>query len=154
VRLAIQIVVQIALGGLGFTIAAADHDPAVVAQIARQEARWAGPGGDDMLNDTSGHWFVISGDVRNAGRKPLAYVKLLFELVDGDGTALASEHGYNHRAEDLRLPDYEAGKIRRADLRIAPLQPGESDSFRMLFIRSEVPRFSGWRVRVLEVGRE
>ena len=124
------------------------------AQVLRQEARWAGPGGDDWLGDTSSSWFVISGDVRNRGTTPLAYVKLLFELVDDHGAALASEHGYNHRAEDLRLPAYEAGTIRRADLRIAPLQPGETDSFRMLFIRSEVPRFKSWRVRVLEVGRD
>lgn len=130
------------------------ENPLTGVQVARQEARWAGPGGDDLLNDTSGSWFVISGDVRNAGPKPLAYVKLLFELVDANGSALASEHGYNHRAEDLRLPDYEAGKISRADLRIPPLQPGESDSFRMLFIRSEIPRFSGWRVRVLEARAE
>ena len=115
-RVAIQMCVQIALAGLALAVAGADENPTSVVQLARQEARWAGPGGGDIFTDTSGSWFVISGDVRNAGRKPLAYVKLLFELVDGDGTALASEHGYNHRAEDLRLPDYEAGKIRRADL--------------------------------------
>lgn len=126
--------------------------PASLVQLSRQEARWAGPGGGDVLNDTSSSWFVISGDVRNASTTPVAYVKLLFELIDDHGSALASEHGYNHGAEDLRLPAYEAGTIRRADLHIRPLQPGESDTFRMLFIRSEVPHFSGWRVRVLEVG--
>lgn len=141
---------------LAASIAAADSrdDPAAAVQLSRQEARWAGPGGSDLLSDTSTSWFVISGDVRNAGAVPLAYIKLMFELVDDQGTALASEHGYNHRAEDLPLPAYEAGTIPRADLHIQPLQPGESDTFRMLFIRSEVPRFSGWRVRVLEVGDE
>lgn len=145
--------VWIALTAVPLVRAGDIEDPAKFAHVSRQEARWAGPGGGDILNDPSSNWFVISGDVRNADSKPLAYVKLVYELIDESGTTLASEHGYNHRAEDLRLPAYEAGEIRRADLHIPPLQPGESDSFRMLFIRSEIPRFSGWRVRVLEVGR-
>lgn len=146
--------IAVALVLTAITAAAGAEVATAAAQLSRQQARWAGPGGSDVLSDSSSQWFVISGDVRNAGIKPLAYVKLLYELVDEQGTALASEHGYNHRAEDLRLPAYEAGTIRRADLRIPPLQPGESDTFRMLFIRSEVPRFSGWRVRVVEVGHE
>ena len=156
VRFAIQMCMQIAVVLATWSLADAGEieDPAKVAQVSRQEARWAGPGGGDILSDPSSTWFVISGDVRNADSKPLAYVKLVYELVDDSGTTLASEHGYNHRAEDLRLPAYEAGTIRRADLHIPPLQPGESDSFRMMFIRIEVPRFSSWRVRVLEVGRD
>jgi hypothetical protein len=129
-------------------------DPAAFVRLSRKEARWAGPGGGDFLTDASESWFVISGDVRNTSTVPLAHVKLVYELTGDDGITLASEYGYNRRAEDLRLPEYEAGTLRRADLRIPPLLPGETDSFRMLFFRTEVPRFTRWRVRVLEVGRE
>lgn len=145
---------QLAIGLVIAPVASADDHPTAPAtiQISRKEARWAGPG-NDTFSDASNTWFVISGDVRNTGTKPVAFVKLLYELIDDRGTALASEHGYNFRAEDLRLPAYEAGTIRRADLHIPPLRPGETDSFRMLFIRSEVPRFHDWRVRILEVGK-
>lgn len=145
---------QVAVALASLPVAQAGDVPASIVQVSRQEARWAGPGGGDFFTDPSSTWFVISGDVRNADSKPLAYVKLIYELFDENGTTLASEHGYNHRAEDMRLPAYEAGTIPRADLKIAPLQPGETDLFRMVFIRSEVPKFTGWRVRVLEVGGE
>lgn len=153
VRFAIPMCVQVAVAWASLPLAQADDVPASVVHVARQEARWAGPGGGDFLSDPSSSWFVISGDVRNADSKPLAYVKLIYELFDEDGMTLASEHGYNYRAEDMRLPAYEDGTLRRSDLQITPLQPGETDLFRMVFIRSEVPKFTGWRVRVAEVGR-
>ena len=118
--------------------------------LTRQAARWTGIGGTDALADHTQDYFVISGELQNVGRAPIAYVKLRFELLDRDGTVIASEYGYNHRAEDLRGPDYEDGRVSRAALHIPPLAAGERDSFRMLFIRSQIRPFDHWRVRVLD----
>jgi hypothetical protein len=74
-------------------------------------------------------------------------VRLVYELV-ADGVVVAREYGYNHRAEALRDPEVESGAVRRESLAIAPLQPGEADLFRMVFLRGAVPRFDSWRVRV------
>lgn len=98
------------------------------------------------------HLFLISGELQNISGRPVGYVKLRFELLDATGKIVASEEGYNRKAEDLHRPDYEAGKVSRAQLHIRPLAPGTHDTFRMMFIRSEVPRFRHWRVRVVTVG--
>ena len=124
--------------------------PSAPIQLTRQAARWTGIGGTDGLADHTADYFVISGELRNVGRMPIAYVKLRFELLDHDGAVVASEYGYNHRAEDLRGPDYEDGRVSRAALHIPPLAPGKRDSFRMLFIRGQIPPFDHWRVRILE----
>ena len=70
----------------------------------------------DDLKDDSESMFVISGEVENAGAEPVSFVKLGYELVadtsDGE-VVLASEYGYNFRAEALRSPAVEAGEIAR-----------------------------------------
>ena len=122
---------------------------APAARIVSQQARWTGLAPvDDLGTDTEG-MFLISGEVRNDGSLPVAAVGLVYELV-ADGVVVASEHGYNRRAEALRDPEVESGAVRREQLAIAPLQPGESDMFRMMFLRGAVPRFDTWRVRIDE----
>jgi hypothetical protein len=77
-----------------------------------------------------------------------------YELLPSDSqgdVVLASEYGYNFRAEALRSPAVEAGQVAMASVPIQPLAPGEKDLFRMVFFRSDVPRFERWRVRILEV---
>ena len=64
---------------------------------------------------------------------------------------LASEYGYNFRAEALRSPAVEAGDVAPTTVPMQPLAPGEKDIFRMVFFRTDVPRFDRWRVRILEV---
>lgn len=90
--------------------------------------------------------FVISGEVENTGSEPVAWVKLGYELTEGRGAdtvVRASEYGYNGRAESLRGSEPHAT--------VQPLAPGEKNLFRMMFFRSDVPRFDAWRVRILEV---
>ena len=69
------------------------------------------------------------------------------ELV-ADGVVVAREYGYNRRAEALREPAVESGAVAREQVAIPPLRPGETDLFRMMFLRGDVPRFDEWRVRV------
>ena len=104
------------------------------ARIVRQEARWTSVAPVDELDSGEAGMFLISGEVRNDGGAPLADVRMAYELL-ADGVVVASEYGYNRRAEALRDPEVESGTVRREDLAIAPLQPGESDLFRMMFLR-------------------
>lgn len=121
-------------------------------EIVEQNARWMNLLAADELSGDGASFYVISGTLRNAGSSSVGHVRLGFDLVDADGVVVASEYGYNRRAEDLRLPEYEAGKIPRSDLHIRPLAAGESDTFRMMFVRGAVPAFSSWSIRVLEIG--
>lgn len=121
--------------------------PPAPARIVARDARWTGLAPVDELAGTADGLFLISGQVRNEGAVPLADVRLVYELL-ADGVVVAREHGYNRRAEALRQPAVEAGLVSREQLAIAPLRPGESDLFRMIFLRADVPRFDAWRVRV------
>src|SRR6185503_6750769 len=96
---------------------AADPTPADPGiRIVRKEARWTALGGATELSDTGDSVFVVSGDLRNTGRRPIESVKLVYELLDHLHAVVASEYGYNHSAEDLRRPDFEAGQVDRKAL--------------------------------------
>lgn len=122
-------------------------------QVVRKQARWDGFAAPDALTSGGASYFVISGEVKNVSGKSIAFVKLIYELLDEDERVVASEYSYNRLAEDLRRPAIEEGKTKRSELRIPPIAPKASDEFRMLFLRGDVPRFSDWRVRILEVGQ-
>ena len=125
-------------------------DPTGV-RIINQSARWSGLVAIDDLAEGSESMFLISGEIENAGPVPVRWVKLGYELLRGDDVVLASEYGYNFRAEDLRSPAVEAGEIQAAEVPVQALAPGEKDLFRMVFFRCDVPPFESWRVRILEV---
>ncbi|HSP98731.1 MAG TPA: hypothetical protein VL049_16030 [Candidatus Dormibacteraeota bacterium] len=129
------------------TAATPSPGASAAARIIAQQARWTGLAPVDELGAGEDGMFLISGEVRNDGPLPLAEVQLVYELL-ADGVVVASEHGYNRRAEALRDPEVESGAVRRESLAIAPLLPGESDLFRMVFLRGAVPPFDSWRVRV------
>jgi hypothetical protein len=95
--------------------------------------------------------FLISGEVENVGDQRIAWVKFRFDLLDAGYDVVASEYGYNRSAEALREPAVESGQQDPATLKIAPIEPGKTDGFRMTFFKSEVPRFVRWRVKILEV---
>jgi len=123
-------------------------------RIVAQSARWTGLVAMDDLTDGANTMFLISGEIENGGATPVSWVKLGYELLaDGsdDDAVLASEYGYNFRAEALRSAVVEAGEVAPTAVPLRPLAPGERDLFRMVFFRSDVPRFERWRVRILEV---
>jgi hypothetical protein len=123
------------------------------ARIISQAARWTGLPTMDELADDSPTMFLISGEIENVGPTPIAWVKLGYELLGAgdDDVVLASEYGYNFRAEALRGAVVDTGGATHVDTPIQPLAPGERDLFRMVFFRADVPRFERWRVRILEV---
>jgi len=123
-------------------------------RIASQSARWTALLAVDELSDGNETMFLISGEIENVGPTPISWVKLSYELLPSESqgdAVLASEYGYNFRAEALRSPAVEAGQVAMESVPIQPLAPGEKDLFRMVFFRSDVPRFERWRVRILEV---
>lgn len=123
-------------------------------RIVNQAARWTGLLAMDELKDDSATMFLISGEIENVGPGSVVYVKLGYELLAdrGDGeVVLATEYGYNFRAEALRSAAVEAGEVSPTMVPVRPLGPGEKDLFRMVFFRSDVPKFDRWRVRILEV---
>ncbi|MEO8602377.1 MAG: hypothetical protein ABI629_07370, partial [bacterium] len=121
-------------------------------RLVAQQARWTGLGPPDGFADDREPWFLISGEIENSGTLPLAHVRMVYELL-ADGQVVARESGYNRRAEALRDPAVESGEVDAASLHLPPLGPGERDSFRMIFLRSDTPRFDAWHVRVEAVTR-
>ena len=123
-------------------------------RVVRQEARWTGLVGLSDFKDDTESMFVISGEVENGTATPITFVKLSYELLadnEHGEVVLASEYGYNFRAEALRSSPVEAGEIALSAAPVRGLEPGEKDLFRMVFFRADVPRFDRWRVRILEV---
>jgi hypothetical protein len=123
-------------------------------RVVSQSARWTGLLAIDELKDGEETMFVISGELENTGPGPVSWVKLGYELLGDDNqgdVVLASEYGYNFRAEALRSAPVEAGDVAPDSVPVCPLDPGEKDLFRMVFFRADVPRFARWRVRILEV---
>jgi hypothetical protein len=125
-------------------------------RVVSQSARWTGLVAIDALGAEPSSMFLISGELENAGTVPLTAVKLVFELLEetssGD-VVVASEYGYNFRAEALRGAAAEAGELSAADLHIVPLTPGARDMFRMTFFRQDVPRFDHWRVTIVRMDK-
>jgi hypothetical protein len=135
---------------LALLLTATDVTPSTTpggARIVAQQARWTSLLAIDELSADGNSLFVISGTVRNESGAPLAHVRLVYELLAGDAV-VASEYGYNRRAEALRDPRIEADPRAAAGLAIAPLPAGEEDLFRMAFLRGSTPRFDRWRVRI------
>ncbi len=118
-------------------------------RIVTQSGRWTGLLPVDDLQSSGDTMFLISGELENVGSTAIEWVKLGYELLGGseqDPVVLASEYGYNRRAETLRGEHVSAPAPA-----VTPLRPGDRDLFRMVFFRSDVPPFQRWRVRILEV---
>ena len=94
-----------------------------------------------------GSMFVMRGELRNKGDKPVHHVVLRYELLDDKGKVLQDVEGFNRSAEGMR-PD-EEGHTHPQE--VNPIPAGGVDSYRMVFFHDEVPRFTSQRVRVAEV---
>lgn len=92
---------------------------------------------------------VIRGEVHNQTKGALRHVKFVFELLDGRGRVVTSEYGYNRSAEMLRAIDSPIPWDAHDPPQL-PIPTGDSDTFRMLFLRNETPPFQSYRIRVLE----
>ncbi len=93
---------------------------------------------------------VVGGVVKNSSAQALHHVRLVFELLDRDGRVVLAEPGYNRRAEALRPIDSPVPLGEDNNPLIEPLAGGSVDSFRMIFLGRDIPKFDAYRVRVLE----
>lgn len=94
-----------------------------------------------------GSMFVMRGELRNTGERPVRYVVLRYELLDDQGKVVKDVEGYNRSAESMR-PD-EEGKVYPD--KVTPIPAGGTDNYRMVFFHDEVPPFTSQRVRVTEI---
>ena len=91
---------------------------------------------------------VMRGEVRNDTGIEIDHVKLAFELLDDAGKVVAAEEGYNRNSEMLR-PIESPIPWTVEDPPHLPIPKDGSDTFRMLFVRTETPPFSTYRIRVV-----
>jgi hypothetical protein len=138
------------LAGAAFADVEISPEHAEIVRVRWVQGSWTGLLAADPLGEDANAVYLVSGELENAGSHPIAWVRLRYELLDDAYRVVASEHGYNRRAEALREPAVEAGQTAAE---VAAIEPGGSDGFRMMFFRSDVPRFSRWRVTVLAVGK-
>lgn len=89
--------------------------------------------------------FVISGFVENASASPVHHVVLRYELLDDAGKVVYRDEGFNRSAEVLAETEASAPSTVPA---IVPIAPGARDTFRMIFLNEELPRFRRTRVTV------
>jgi hypothetical protein len=94
---------------------------------------------------------LINGRLANASDKPLIYVNLQFELLGEDNVVVFRDYGYNRKAEALREEAYESGTTPLAEMGIEQIKTGAQDEFRFIFFKNDVPEFTAYRIRVLEV---
>jgi hypothetical protein len=121
--------------------------PGIGAQIVAHKGEWSVFA---SMEGDGGPIFLITGQLKNTSSKPLAYVKMQFELLDDEGVVIVRDYGYNRQAEALREEAYESGKKTLQDMGIAPLPKDTEDSFRFLFFKSDIPQFHSYRIRLLE----
>jgi hypothetical protein len=91
--------------------------------------------------------FVIRGTLRNTSPIACHHAALVFEVLDRDGRVVASENGYNRRAETLRPIDSPFPMVEE-EHSIEPIPAGATDTFRMILVGSDTPPFTTYRVRV------
>jgi hypothetical protein len=97
--------------------------------------------------------------VQNKSQKPLKYVKLELQLVDGNGKALYTTTGYNQKAEVLGEVEGEGAEtlkpmsLEEKLKKIEALKPGEKDLFRMGVSKDDIPKkpkFKSYRLKIVE----
>lgn len=93
--------------------------------------------------------FVVAGIIENVSTRVVHSVHLRVALLDPTGREIHHEIAYNRSAEALR--DLDAGPIRDlgAVKEIRPIQPGATDTYRMIFLGDEIPRFDGVSVTIV-----
>ncbi|HWP66868.1 MAG TPA: DUF3179 domain-containing (seleno)protein [Candidatus Limnocylindria bacterium] len=121
-------------------------------EVAEHAGYWTDLPGIDPSGDLGG-LLVVRGTVRNRGATPLHHVRLVFELLDGEGRILFRRTGYNRGAETLTPLDAPADVPPdlvgdRAEL--LPIGAGGEDSFRMLVPSADAPGTAAYRVVVDE----
>ena len=129
------------LGVLLAPLARAGTPAAPGAQILEHKGRWESGYGAKFYN--------VVGRLRNTSGQALRFVKLRIDALDDHGKKVASTETYNESAEALSVPDLDP-KALLASGKIKALAADAEERFRGSFLEDETPRFTDYRVTVVE----
>ena len=121
---------------------AATSVPAGVS-VAVDSARWESGYGEKF--------FQVVGTVKNDSSQTAGAIRVRTELLDDAGKVVATFDSWNARAEALGDLNGDAARAELAKLAPGPVAPGTSDRFRATFLEDETPKFTGHRVRIVNV---
>jgi len=130
--------------------AAAEEAPAVAAaaraagiSVKEDGARWESGYGEKF--------FQVVGTISNGSPQIFAAIRVRTELLGEGGKVVAAFDSWNARAEALGDLRGEEARTELAKLAPGPIAPGTSDRFRATFLEDETAKFTGHRVRVVDV---
>jgi len=129
------------LGVLLAPLARAGTPAARGAQVLEHKGRWESGYGAKFYN--------VVGRLKNTSGHPLRFVKLRIDALDAHGKKVASTETYNESAEALSVPDLDPKEL-LASGRIKALAADAEERFRGSFLEDETPRFTDYRVTVVE----
>jgi hypothetical protein len=103
-------------------------------------------------------YYRVFGYVQNNSPKPVHYIKLQLDLLDGAGKSVYSTIGYNQKAEALGVVEGEGASNQSSPeekmKKVEPLKPGEKDLFRIGISKDDIPKnpkFKSYSLKIIEV---
>jgi hypothetical protein len=111
------------------------------AEVLRHQGKWESGYGAKFYN--------VVGALKSTSDRPLRYVKIRIDALDGDGKVLGSTETYNESAEVLSAPEIDVAKI-LASGKVKPLAAGAEERFRGGFMADEYPAVKTHRVTIVD----
>jgi hypothetical protein len=103
-------------------------------------------------------YYRVFGYVQNNSTKPVHYIKLQLDLLDGAGKSVYSTVGYNQKAEALGVVEGEGASSQSSPeekmKKVEPLKAGEKDLFRIGISKDDIPKnpkFKSYSLKIVEV---
>jgi len=138
--------VALCLGSGAVGVAGAEEKAAIVEQHGQWEISYGAV------------YYRVFGYVQNESTKPVRYIKLQLDLVDGAGRSVYSTVGYNQKAEALGVVEGEGASNQSSPeeklKKVEPLKPGEKDLFRIGISKDDIPKkpkFTSYTLKIVEV---
>jgi hypothetical protein len=138
------LVLCLAVSAVG--VASAEEEAAIVEQHGQWEISYGAV------------YYRVFGYVQNKSAKPVHYIKLQLDLVDGAGKSVYSTVGYNQKAEALGVVEGEGASNQSSPeeklKKVEPLKAGEKDLFRIGISKDDIPKnpkFKSYTLKIVEV---
>jgi len=127
-------------------VASAEDEAAIVEQHGQWEISYGAV------------YYRVFGYVQNKSVKPVRYIKLQLDLLDGAGKSVYSTVGYNQKAEALGVVEGEGASGQSSPeeklKKVEPLKAGEKDLFRIGISKDDIPKtpkFKSYALKIVEV---
>jgi hypothetical protein len=142
----VGLVVLCVVASTGGGVASAEEQAAIVEQHGQWEISYGAV------------YYRVFGYVQNKSAKPVRYIKLQLDLVDGAGKSVYSTVGYNQKAEALGVVEGEGASNQSTPeeklKKVEALKPGERDLFRIGISKDDIPKnpkFKSYALKIVEV---